>query len=160
LASVGMKTRAGEDFRFWLQQTEKMCSHPKWLRGYPMFRRCRVSSPYRPRAIILEETVMVRAYGWRSLVVVLMCLRFFVGGGREKSPLACPTMTRCRFPVIPFRPRERRGKPTSTLLRVGGNPRTIRSGQQRRVDGASLLEGVAWLWVLWSSWSMVGKVGS
>jgi hypothetical protein len=42
-------------------------------------------------------------------------------------------------------------KPLSTLLRCGGNPRTIWSGQQRRVDDASLLEDVGWIWALQSA---------
>jgi hypothetical protein len=45
--------------------------------------------------------------------------------------------------VAPFLSGGRRGKPPFTSLRVGGNPRTIRSGQQHRVYGASLLEGAA-----------------
>jgi hypothetical protein len=84
---------------------------------------------------------------------------FFCGLGREKSLLACPTLTRCRFRVAPFLPGGSRGKPSSTLLRAMENPRTIWSGQQRRVDGVPLLEGVAWLWSLWSASSVVGLVG-
>jgi hypothetical protein len=72
-----------------------------------------------------------------------VCLSFFVGGGREKSLSACLTLTRCRFRVAPFLPGGRRGKPPFTSLQVGGNPRTIQSGQQRRVYGASLPEGAA-----------------
>jgi hypothetical protein len=51
-----------------------------------------------------------------------------------------------------------RGKPPSTLLRAGGNPRTIWSGQQRCVNGASLLEGGAWLWALRNALVVVEKL--
>jgi hypothetical protein len=85
---------------------------------------------------------------------------FFVGGGREKSLSACLTPTRCRFQVTPFLLEGRCGKPSSTILRAGGNPRTtIWSGHQRRVNGVSLLEGGAWLWALRNAWVVVGKVG-
>jgi hypothetical protein len=95
-----------------------------------------------------------KAWWWHSFASKL----FFVGGGREKSLSACSTLTRCRFRAAPFLPRGCRGKPPSALLRAGGNPRTFWSGQQHRVDGASLLECAAWLWALWSAWSVVEKV--
>jgi hypothetical protein len=135
----------------------------------PLSRRCRVPPPYRPCAIGLEEMGMLNTRSWWRLQVggeawwwhSFASELFFVGGGQEKSLSACSTLTRCRFRVTPFLPEGRHGKPPSTLLRAGGNPRTFWSGQgqQHRVNGASLLEGAAWLWALWSTWSVVGKVG-
>jgi hypothetical protein len=59
----------------------------------------------------------------------------------------------------PFLLEGRRGKPMSTLLWVSRETLgPVWSGQQCRVNGASLLEGVAWFSALWGSWSMVGQV--
>jgi hypothetical protein len=90
----------------------------------PLSQRCRVPPPYRPCAIGLEEMGMLtsrpwwglhvggEAWWWHSFASEL----FFVGGGREKSRLACSTLTWCRFRVAPFLPRGHHGKPPSTLL--------------------------------------------
>jgi hypothetical protein len=90
----------------------------------PLSQRCRVPPPYRPCAIGLEEMGMLtsrpwwglhvggEAWWWHSFASEL----FFVGGGQEKSRLACSTLTWCRFRVAPFLPRGHYGKPPSTLL--------------------------------------------
>jgi hypothetical protein len=108
---------------------------PAWLRiCYPLSRRCRVSPPYRPRAIILEETVMVTTRPWWRVPVVdepwWWCsgaTRFFCWCGREKSLPACPTLMQCLFRVAPFLPGGHRGKPPSTLLRVGETDHLVRA---------------------------------
>jgi hypothetical protein len=62
--------------------------------------------------------------------------------------------------VTPSLPGGRRGNSLSTALFVPGEtPGPVWSGQQRRVDGVSLLEGVAWYGVLRSTWSVGEKTG-
>jgi hypothetical protein len=67
-------------------------------------RRCRVLPPYRPRVIGFEETGMMTARPWWRILVggeawwwCSIAAEFFCGLGREKSMLACLTLTRCRF---------------------------------------------------------------
>jgi hypothetical protein len=69
----------------------------------------------------------------------------FVGSGWDKSLSVCPTLTWCRFRVAPFFPGGRRGKPSSTLLGAGGNPRNIWS------TVLLFLKVLLWLWALRSA---------
>ena len=91
------------------------------------------------------KIMVAQAGGRRSWVVVLVRASVFCRRGWEKSLLADLILTRCRLRVAPFLPGGRRGSPMSNILYVPGETLgPIWSGQQRRVDGVSLLEGAAW----------------
>jgi hypothetical protein len=65
-----------------------------------------------------------------------------MGAGETLS--ACLALMRCRLRVAQFLPRGRRGNPLPTVLYVSGETLgPVWSGQQRRVDGVFLPEGVA-----------------
>jgi hypothetical protein len=106
------------------------------------------------------KTVVARAGGRRSLVVVRRCARVFLWAGVGRNP--CRLVRPGRGAVIGGTiPSWRASWEASVYftLSAGGNPRTNWSGQQRRVDGASLLEGAAWFSALRGTWSVVGQVG-
>jgi hypothetical protein len=93
-------------------------------------------------------------------VVVLRCARvFFCGHGREKSLSACLALTRSRLLVAPFLLGAHRGHPMSTILYIPEETLgSVRSEQQWRVDGVSLLEvvGMRAFGVLGAWWAIEG----
>jgi hypothetical protein len=84
------------------------------------------------------------AYWWAAKTWCSFVPEFFFGRGLGEIPVGLSDSRGAAFEWHHSFLEGHRGKPPSTSLRAGENPRTIWSGQQRHVDGVSLLEGVAW----------------
>jgi hypothetical protein len=114
---------------------------PAWLRG--------CCSSLRRSPLIHEATddgdfkiVVAHASGWRSWVVALPGAMIFLwsGAGEIHVSLADPDAVPPSCGTIPCW-RASWESPDHCTLRVGGNP-TVWSGQRRRVNCVSLLEGL------------------
>jgi hypothetical protein len=89
--------------------------------------------------------MVAHAAGWRRLVVVLRCARVFcaTGAGEIFVSLSGPDAVSPSSDTIPFWRASWKSHVHYTL-RTGETLGPVWSGQQRCVNGVSLLEGAAW----------------